>query len=470
MRHAVFDGGVLPANSVPPTAAAAREPGSRVGAYRIVRKLATGGMGDVYEGVDVRTGVKVAIKILRRELFDSESLRARFVREGEVLARVRHPNVVRMLDIGADHGDTFLVMEMLEGEDVLSFLRREGKLVPSAAVDLLLPVIGAIATAHAHGVIHRDLTPQNVFLVRRKRGRVVPKVLDFGIAKVIDRELVDGLTHAYAILGTAPYMAPEQMRGATNANETSDQYALGAILYRSLTGRVPFPGGSVVELLDHMLAGPPAPPSHLSPNVPPSLDTVVLRALASRPETRFDSAVDLGIALLDFASPKVRARYARVFSRGRASQRPPSAGDTESLAPRELDGVPRPRRTGCSPFTVGLLLLVLGTTAAAALWRSWYPTALEHLMRPLPASDYAVTVTTTPASARIALDGEPVAIGRYEITLHRDGIIHTLDVSAPGYEPLHVSFLDTAPPATIALEPLPGRASSDTRATRDLPP
>src|SRR5262249_31155987 len=164
-------------------------------------------------------------KVLLPPSSENPDLRARFLREGQAAARIRHPNVVDIYDVGEQDDFTFLIMEYLEGEDLLHVLRRENRLEVARAIDLLLPVIAAISAAHDQGVIHRDLKPGNIFLARGSYGDLTPKVLDFGISKLINEQVTDGLTQTGAVMGTPFYMSPEQALGKGSVDERSDQYS-----------------------------------------------------------------------------------------------------------------------------------------------------------------------------------------------------------------------------------------------------
>jgi serine/threonine-protein kinase len=207
------------------------EPGETFGRYRIVRKLGAGGMGSVYEAEHQELGRRVALKMLHRDLTHTPEVVARFLREARATAKVRHPHVVDVQDVGSEGGAPFLVMEYLDGEDLASLLVREGRLAVERATDLLLPVLAGVDAAHQAGIVHRDLKPENIFLLRAPGGELHPKVLDFGIAKVLDPAGSLTLTRTASLLGTPYYMSPEQARGARDVDGRTDQYALGVILY-----------------------------------------------------------------------------------------------------------------------------------------------------------------------------------------------------------------------------------------------
>jgi serine/threonine-protein kinase len=309
-------------------------------------------MADVFEARHAELGKRVAVKILRSPLgrvaADSDAAR-RVLREGRAATAVHHPNVVAMLDLGFQDGIAYLVMELLEGEDLSVRLAREGPLPVDQIADLFLPVTSGMAAAHAAGVIHRDLKPSNIFLARRHHG-VEPVVVDFGISKSSDKLLVAGSSQTgHTGAGTLPYMAPEQVRGSRDVTARCDQYALGVILYECATGGTPFWSEDRYDLLHAIMTAPVVPPTELNPRIDPSLDAIVLRALARDPEARFPNVVALGAALWPLASGRARAKWAeefgaRVVSKGSGvavGGSPPASlvGDRRRSAPL---GVPAP--------------------------------------------------------------------------------------------------------------------------------
>ena len=303
-------------------------PGTVLGRYELRRLLGQGGMGAVYEAVHTALQRRVAVKTLRPGAGMDAGLRARFVREGQLSARVEHPHVVQVLDVGATGELLYLVMECLDGEDLKAILAREGRLGVERALDLLLPVIAGVAEAHREGIVHRDLKPANIFLHRSRDGLVVPKVLDFGIARMLDAPEAE-LTQTKLAMGTVGYMSPEQVQSARRADAASDQYALGAVLYHCLTGRKPFVGEFNYELMTAVVTGDFPAPRALAPEVPEAVERVVLRAMHTAPAARFPSVVELGRALLAFASPMAQARWAPVF--GAPAE---ESGGTPLVAPR----------------------------------------------------------------------------------------------------------------------------------------
>ncbi|HZJ63667.1 MAG TPA: serine/threonine-protein kinase, partial [Kofleriaceae bacterium] len=256
--------------------------GAMIGArYRLERRLGEGGMGVVWAAVDLTTGAAVAMKLMKAA--DDPDARRRFAREGRAASAVRHPNVVRILDVlELDDGMPVIVMELLEGESLRDLLAREPRLALGALADIAVPVVSAVGAAHALGIVHRDLKPENIFLAHSGGARVV-KVLDFGIAKLtsLDGEAMrsTGLSTG-AVIGTPAYMAPEQVFGEKDLDHRADIWALGIVLHQCLAGALPTAGDNVGQVLKNVLAKPFAPLDEIAPDVPPEVAQLVERMLA----------------------------------------------------------------------------------------------------------------------------------------------------------------------------------------------
>jgi tRNA A-37 threonylcarbamoyl transferase component Bud32 len=278
------------------------------GRYRLIRTLGVGGMGTVYEAEQVTLEKRVAVKVLKASLVSTGVHLERFLREAKSASKIRHRNVVDIMDFGRlVSGSAYYVMELLEGTDVAELLRAEGRLPWARTRAIVLQVLSALEAAHAEGVIHRDIKPANVFLLSDTGDQEdVIKVLDFGIAKVQDdREL----TRADEIVGTATYMAPEQARGIVS--ERTDIYSVGILMYKMLTGRVPFRGANGFETLRlHQTESPPSM-RQLVPDLSAAVEAVVLQALAKQPLRRFGSMVEMQAAVRSI-SPTASARARRV--------------------------------------------------------------------------------------------------------------------------------------------------------------
>ncbi len=268
--------------------------------YQIVRVIGEGGMARVYEATHVRLPTKrFAVKVLLPAQAQNPEVVARFQREAEAASGIGHPNVVDVYDVHrAPTGQPFLVCEYLDGTDLASLLERRGKLEVPFAVDVARQLCRALAAAHARGVIHRDVKPENVFLVGDPASPTV-KVIDFGISKVDDGS-GSHLTRTGMIMGTPAYMPPEQARGA-KADNRADVYGVGAILYRALTGKLPFDFDDAAEALSAVLTLEPPRPRTLEPSIPPALELVVQRAMAKEPADRPASMAELEAELLPFA-------------------------------------------------------------------------------------------------------------------------------------------------------------------------
>ena len=251
----------------------------------------------------------MAIKTLATQLAADPEARARFLREGEAAARIRHPNAVEVYDVGSIDGHTFLVMEFLRGENLEDLLARAGALPLDQALDILLPVATAIAAGHEGGVVHRDVKPSNIFLATDHYNRLQPKVLDFGVSKLSQAEGEGdlNLTQTSAVVGTGPYLSPEQARDSKTVDARSDQFSLALVLFECLTGERAFPQTSFYELLVAVGEGQVPDLGTVRPDLPPQVLAVWQRATAISPQGRFPDLKSFGAHLLPFASPAVQA-------------------------------------------------------------------------------------------------------------------------------------------------------------------
>ncbi len=273
------------------------------GKYRIDGLIGQGGMGVVYSATHLVSDKRVAIKWMLPAPGASTELSERFVREARATARIDHPNVVDIYDVGVEEGSMFLVMERLHGESLAQRLER-GALDATEAVAVLMPALRAVAAAHAQGVIHRDLKPDNIFLCVGQDGEPrEPKVLDFGISKIAaGSERHDfSLTQSGTIMGTPLYMSPEQIRGLRDVDARGDVYAFGVILYEMLTGAFPFDAETYNELIVKIATEEPTPITTLLPELEPGIEIVIARAMARNRDARYESVAELAAALEPYA-------------------------------------------------------------------------------------------------------------------------------------------------------------------------
>jgi eukaryotic-like serine/threonine-protein kinase len=349
------------------------------GRYRIVRKLGSGGMANVYLAEDEDLGRRVAIKILNDRYANDELFIERFRREAKSAAALSHPNIVSIYDRGEAEGTYYIAMEVIEGRSLKELIMTRGPLPIAQSLGYMHEILEALRFAHRHGIIHRDIKPHNILIGERL------KVTDFGIA----RAGASQMTEAGSIMGTAQYLSPEQARGAP-VTASSDLYSGGIVLYEMLTGKVPFNGDSAIEIAMKHLNEAPKPPSRIRPEIPDELDQVVLRALAKNPEDRYQSAeefsedlhrVEAGLPLAPETSEAATALLTGVIT--------PLASDggstqvlSETAATRHMPPPQTPRRP--PPYTPGyyeepppnrrrwLPWLVVALLLAAAAVAGWY--------------------------------------------------------------------------------------------------
>jgi serine/threonine-protein kinase len=314
------------------------QPGTQLdGRYEVVRLIGQGGMAAVYEVRHLGLHSTHALKVLNADLARNEDIRGRFLEEGRIQARLRHPNVVQVTEI-VTTPVAGLVMDYIEGP-TLGELCRERPLEPQLLLEVFVPVLDAIEEAHRKGVVHRDLKPDNIIVGRDNRGRFQPKVTDFGIAKVLVGESKDGKarTQAGARMGTLLYMSPEQIRGAGEVDARTDIFALGAILYEAVTGRVAFHASSDYDTMKRIVEGTYEPPERVIGGLPPVIAGCIRKALAVDPAERFQDCAAFREALEQVleANPSVPPRPARSYAVTQVGHvAPPSAPATEeSFAP-----------------------------------------------------------------------------------------------------------------------------------------
>lgn len=399
--------------------------GVELGPYKVVRLLGRGGMGAVYEATHRTLGKRVAIKTLLPEFAVRADLRARFVREGQAASKIRHPNVVDVYDVGVQGDTPYLIMEFLEGEDLGKLLGREGALDIGRAADIMIPALCALAAAHSLGVIHRDLKPDNIFLAAGRGGAVDPKLVDFGISKLVEDESASGLTGTSALMGTPHYMSPEQAQSAKTTDARSDQFSAAVILYQAVVGQRPFSGDALYAILAAIVAGNFPKPTSIKAELPVEIDELILRAMSRAPADRFPDVRHLARGLLPFASERVRLTYkGEVFGEGNSVPPPnlvvsPAESLAEPMGTTIGSSVTTRPSNVTSPRSNTRMLIAAGsaTVLLTAVGAIWY--ARSQPIQPDAASvaPSAVAVpapsespsSTTPSAIFSVVEPEPAA-------------------------------------------------------------
>jgi serine/threonine-protein kinase len=328
------------------------------GRYELSHLVARGGMAEVYRARDQLLDRPVALKVLFPELSVDRSFVERFRREAQAAANLSHPNIVPVFDWGEDNGTYFIVMEFVDGRALSSILRTAGPLHPDRAAEIAADVAGALAYAHRHGVVHRDVKPGNVLIT--EEGTI--KVTDFGIARAVNTE--ESLTQTGAVMGTATYFSPEQAEGM-GVDSRSDIYSLGVVIFEMVTGRPPFLGDTPVAVASkHVREHPPAP-REVNPGVPPDLEAIILKCLAKSPDHRYATGDDLRIDLLRFREGRA------VGAMSPPTGQHPTVGTTQAVRTvagtqalpavegEGFDGPQEPNRTRLYAGLLGLLLVAL---------------------------------------------------------------------------------------------------------------
>jgi eukaryotic-like serine/threonine-protein kinase len=320
------------------------------GKYRVDALIGRGGMGAVYRATHLGIGKRVALKFLDRDATRDRDAVARFQREAEAASAVDSAHIVQLFDHGEHEGQPYLVMELLQGEDLRALLAREGRLGFDEALPIVAQICRALTRAHAAGIVHRDLKPDNVFLCQRDDEARFVKLVDFGISKVREREAtVDTLTRRGTVLGTAFYMSPEQAQSFADVDARADLWSVGAILFELLAGRPPFAGRTYEAVLIEACTKDPPPLAALAPEVPGAVAEVVRRCLRRDRDERFATARELEQALLAAAHAPVSAHS----------------------EPFELPPLPKRRRT----WPYGVAAVVVLVAVGVALVRDRAPRA-----------------------------------------------------------------------------------------------
>lgn len=349
------------------------------GQFKILQKIGTGGMGSVYKASQSDMNRMVAIKILHPKLANRKDLTSRFRREARAMSQLTHPNTAKVFMYGEleDDGSLYIVMEYLEGKNLNQTVRRGGPMSHERAIPILVAVCGALQEAHNMGIVHRDLKPENIFICNQGGLKEFPKVLDFGLAKVTERQMRPGsliLTQEGMVFGTPEFMSPEQAQGQT-LDARSDIYSLAIILYEALTGKLPFMAKTPMEYIQKHVMAQPIPLDDRVPELkfPPGLSDTVLKAMAKKPADRYQTAVEFADALEAFTSAPMSVEARQRQSLASAQAASSALASSPNAAPVSVAQHSRPTQPRPQGQNTGLLIgvaagcLVLGVVIAVVV-------------------------------------------------------------------------------------------------------
>ena len=363
--------------------------GQTLSHYRILSRLGQGGMGEVYLAEDTLLHRNVAIKVMRPEIA-GETATGRLVREAQSAAALDHPYICAIHEIGAEGGRPFIVMQYVLGETLADRLAR-GPLHLREVLDIAVPIADALSEAHRHGIVHRDIKPQNIMI--GSRGQV--KVMDFGLAKPMAVDVPESEAHTRTALtdpgmiaGTVAYMSPEQARGDRSLDARSDIFSYGILLYEMLTGRQPFAAGSTAETLSAILSRVPELVARYQSETPPELERIVGKALRKDREERYQDIKDLA---LDLAALREEMDFRERASRPRSSD--PAATAAPALSPARAT----PRARGRSRAPLAAAAVVVAAALAYAYWHrsnlAWAAASVPRVEQLAQSGDYAAAHT-----------------------------------------------------------------------------
>jgi eukaryotic-like serine/threonine-protein kinase len=475
--------------------------GQTVGEYRVESKIGEGGFGAVYRAVHPLIGKTVAIKVLHRQYSSNPQMVSRFVAEARAVNQIKNRNIIDIFSFGAlEDGRQYYVMELLDGMTLDAYVKRKGRVAPDEALPIFRGIARALDAAHATGIAHRDLKPENVFLLFDDDGTIFPKLLDFGIAKLLgDSGMSAHKTRTGTPLGTPYYMSPEQCRGR-NVDHRTDIYSFGVLVFETLTGRLLFEGEDLMEILMQHTSSPPRRPSVVRPELPPGLDAPVLAFLEKDPALRPPS-VSAGVDALAIAARdagfdvKVSARTSPGPGAGAAASGPvrvgggvtPVEAEARTMIPVDASKTVPAAEAAAKPAGGRRLVTalvaataVMGIAAAATLRGGGPPAApatpAAPVVVPIPASAPPVpaapvpvvkpaeapsSAAAAPAEVELTIDATPKGVDVYQgaakigssaapVRIKRGDEKVKLTFKAPGYAPKDVEVPASAN-ATISV-------------------
>jgi serine/threonine-protein kinase len=426
------------------------------GKYRVERIVGRGGMGLVVAAHHLQLDERVALKFLLPEALVNPEAVARFLREARAAAKIKNEHVARVSDVGQlENGCPYIVMELLTGMDLSTWLRQRGQLPVELAVDFVLQTCEAIADAHAIGIVHRDLKPANLFCVQRSDGRLSIKVLDFGISKVTGPGAADhDMTRTNSVVGSPYYMSPEHLQSSKHVDTRTDIWSIGVILFELIAGATPFQAEGVTGLAIQIATTPAPPLRSLRADAPPELEQVVAKCLQKSPAHRYQNVGELAIALKDFGGPLAGVAVDRVLGTlrqaGIATVPPTAPALALALAPAQTLPPPPSSRSG-----------------TAATWgqasRVWNPVA------PRPVGKVALVVGSMAAVAGLVLGGALLLRRQAAPGVHAASSAPAAPELALSSNALSVATPAPSPPPSVVLAPPPADSATEAAPPADSP-
>jgi serine/threonine-protein kinase len=401
------------------------------GRYRVLEVIGRGGMGVVYRVEHLRMGKIAAMKVLHRDLAQDPDVIGRFEREAAVISKLHHPHTVQVFDFGTAQGALYLIMEYVRGRDLARIIERDGPMPWARAAPLLAQICGALSEAHEAGIVHRDLKPENVLITRSTAGRDYAKVLDFGLAKLDERNAPKRETERHAIVGTPYFMAPEQIRG-DEVDARTDLYSFGALMFELLTGQHLYSSSTATGVMTKHLTADADAPSMRAPRmgIPPEVDHLCKKALQRDPDRRWQTAAELGAAIEEIYAETVveatgprRLKVSRDLLGGALALDESEASELR-LRRSDLDAFERGLRRRQALIWGGAALLAAGGAAALAL----------YLTRPPPTTTAEREPNDEPAQADRIAAGAPVTgfLGKRRSPTEGDRDVYVLKLPGGG--------------------------------------